>query len=84
MTCNKAHDRVPSRCNYVPDQDDDVSACIKVCGDQAGYYKTVDVHLTGKADCKGDTMDPNVWMVPRKLVKVCCLNYNGQILTRRC
>merc|ERR1712126_506986 len=84
MTCSRAHGRVPSRCDYVPDQDDDVSACTKVCGGKSVCQKTVDVYLTGKADCKGDTLDPNTWMVPKKLATVCCLIYNGQIFTRRC
>lgn len=28
--------------------------------------------MTGKADCKGNTYDPNAWMVPEK---TCCLKH---------
>ena len=84
MTCSRAHGRVPSRCNHVLNQDDDVSACTKVCGNQIGCDKKIDVYLTGKADCKGNTMDPNAWMVPKKLACLRCLNFGGRIYTARC
>ena len=84
MTCSRAHGRVPSRCNYAPDQNDDVSACAKVCGNQSGCNKTIGVYLTGKADCKGNTTDPNAWMVPKKLKCLRCLNFNGKIFTGTC
>jgi len=67
MSCSRAHLRVPSRCN---NSDKLKEACSKVCGSASTCEKTV--YLTGKANCRGNTLDPNAWMHPKK---ICCAKH---------
>jgi len=67
LQCSRAHGRVPSRCR---NGDKKLEACSQKCGDSNDCQETL--YLTGKADCKGNTYDPNAWMVPEK---TCCLKH---------
>merc|ERR1719394_896322 len=67
LSCTRAHGRVPSRCN---NGDKKKEACSKACGSSSSCEKTI--YLTGKADCKGNTLDPNAWMHPKK---ICCAKH---------
>merc|ERR1711955_192671 len=64
MSCSRAHGRVPSRCN---NGDKKKEACSKVCASSSTCEKTV--YLTGKANCKGNTLDPNAWMHHENLLR---------------
>merc|ERR1712243_147371 len=68
LQCSRAHGRVPSRCR---NGDKKMEACTKKCS--SAYECQEIMYLTGKADCKGNTYDPNQWMVPEK---TCCMKHD--------
>ena len=49
-------------------------ACSKACADmmKTEPYCQTTIYLTGKADCKLNTLDPNAWMPPKQ---ICCSKF---------
>merc|ERR1712126_385928 len=68
LDCTHAHESVSSRCR---NKNKKMEACSTVCGNSDDCQEIL--YLTGKADCKGDTYDPNQWMVPEK---TCCIKHD--------
>ena len=67
LSCNKAHDRVPSRCGAYDDKCR-LGGCQAACAGVNECNKTI--YLTGKADCQGN--DPHKFMAPKK---ICCAKH---------
>merc|ERR1712215_252845 len=82
MSCSRAQNRVPSRCNKAwSGKDKEMEAlCMKSGGVPSwpNKPKQISVYQHGKADCSRND-DSRAWMEPILKARICCMKYGPKI-----